>query len=488
MATVSGLDVLLIAATESVSLTAPHMRLKNAYGASGVNVTLTASNGDLFTIDNSDGGGAINFNSGALIVPKGMIYQVSVGASTTLTKRKILSDINNEDDVQESLSRAKQLGSVTDLAGGEIMVTDTLLSPHVLGGALRGKGVAEPIAYGHTLQGIASRLIWAGDRNPASVLSMAYWGNPPKEPGVPLQSPTLLPSTRPRDTLLHVTGGELVLETLCLDGATRDQITGGSPVAKCPVGVLVNRTGPGIGTGEFHARKLALNYFEVGIQFATNLWEHSCDATTWYDVFFHRCDTAVKTRNIQGMGQVFFRPRFWQTSIGFDFEAGGDLTCYGAYSASNFTFLKFRNNDAYGFGGNNSKYHIYGMKLDTSARESLLVDMEAGDSYIDYQADIVFDGLHIGVDAAPTSATMFNISDATALHVRNSKNLRNSMFKWNTSGSKSLIVVENCRLDNNVAAPEDLFDDANSTGTCMCVVRNCYVDGSNSMVNFSGVL
>ena len=481
MASVIGLDVMLEAATESVTLSEAHMRLKNAYGAGGVSVTLTASNGDLFTINNADGGGAVNFNSGALIVPKGMSYQVSVGASTALTKRKILSDINNEDDVQESLCRAKELGSVTDLAGGEIMVSDTLLSPHVFGGGLRGKGVAEPIAYGHSLQGIASRLIWAGSRDPEAVADTDWYGNPNGGANSLVED-----DPRPRDTLLHITGGELVLETLCLDGATRDQITGGSPVAKCPVGVLVNRTGLGIGTGEFHARKLALNYFEVGIQFATNLWEHSCDATTWYDVFFHRCDTAVKTRNIQGMGQVFFRPRFWQTPIGFDFEAGGDLTCYGAYSASNFTFLKFRNDDYRGFGGNNSKYHIYGMKLDANARESLLVDMEAGDAYIDYQADILFDGLHIGLGA--TTATMFNISDATALHVRNSKNLRNSMFKWNTSGSKSLIVVENCRLNSNVASAVDLFDAANSTGTCMCIVRNCYVDGSNAMVNFSSVL
>jgi hypothetical protein len=473
---VNGLEVVEITNGFNNTLPDQDMYLQTLQGSGAIGITVGAAStyalDHRFVVDNTRGTGAVSVNSTTFSVAAGAIKQVTVVPDGAGQKFDVRDPnwlgLSKESDLQTALTNARAIGKPVELAGGEIPVTATLTTPYVLGSGMRGKGVGEPVAYTHPLQGLASRLVWAGARNSNTTSTTAWTGSATS-------------STRPLNTLLHYQGAEMSLEQFCFDGATRAEID--AQVAKCSLGLLINRTGNGIGTGKIHARKIAFDYFDTAIQVATLLNEHNCDESAWYDVSIDRCGTGMLTKNTQGMGHTFYNLRLWRTGIGFDFQAGGDLTCYRAFLADQITLLKFRNTTPTGFGLNASKYHFYGVKTDSQAFGSTLVDMDAGS----YYADIVFDGLHLGWSSSIPASHKFKIADRTTLQVRNSKNIHANYFRWTTTLSKSLIVVENCRLFG-VSSAADLFDAANSTGQCRCIVRNCYFDDTNTVVNHDAVL
>jgi hypothetical protein len=471
---VNGMSVEVIVNSDTIALT-QDLYLQTEYNSGAIAVSVGAASGYSlglrFIVDNSRGVGDVNMNSGAFIIPAGAVYQYTVvsdggGGKKYVQRLPVWLGLSTEDEVQLALNNAKATGKSVELAGGEIAVTETLTAPYVVGSGIRGKGATESVPYTHPLQGLSTRLVWTGDRTDATTSTISQNG-----------SATV--STRPLNTLLHYTGGDMSLEQFALDGAYRSDID--LAVAKCPLGLLINRTGNGIGTGKIHARKLTFNYFKTAIQLGVTLNEFNCDESSWYDVAFNRCDVGMKTVNIPGMSHVFYNLRVGGTTTVFDYHAGGDLTCYRAFIGGTTTLLKF--NATAGFGPNNAKYHFYGLKVDAQAQTSKLVDMPVGN----YYADIVFDGLHVSSNT-PTTEHMFKVADTTTLQVRNSKNVRQGMFRWNTTSAKSLIVVENCRLVANVANPATLFDAANSTGSCRCIVRNCILDDTNAVLNYDAVL
>jgi hypothetical protein len=476
---VNGLEVVEVLNSFSNSLPDQDMYLMTDPGLGNISISVGAAStyalDHRFILDNTRGNGTVNVNSSTFTVDAGTVKQVTVvpdGAGKKFDVRdpKWLG-LSTESDVQNALTNARKAGRTVELAGGEIPVTTTLTTPFSIGGGMRGKGVAEPLAYTHSLQGLASRLVWAGGSRGSGTENTNAWTG------------SVTPTVRPLDTLVHYTGSDMSLEQFCLDGATRSQID--ESIAKCSLGLLINRTANGIGTGKIHARKLTFNYFDTAIQVGTHLSEHSCDESAWYDVMIDRCGTGMLTKNLQGMGHTFYNLRFWRTNIGFDFQAGGDLTCYRTFLSDEITLLKLRN-QASSFGLNNGKYHFYGVKTDAQGEYGKLVDMEAGSNY--YSIDILFDGLHVGTNTLTNYDHMFHIADRTILQVRDSKNLRKGMFRWTTStaakaNNQTFIIVENCRLMSNVTAALDLFDSANSTGSCHVIVRNCIVDGSKNVLN-----
>jgi hypothetical protein len=468
----------VIANGDTIALTQDLM-LQTEYGTGAIGINVGAASGYAlglrFVIDNSLGAGAVTVNSGTFVVPAGAIQQATVvpdgGGKKYELRVPVWLGLSKENEIQFALNNAKATDRTIELAGGDIQITQTLTAPFVVGNGIRGKGATESIAYDHPLQGVASSLVWNGNRDPLLTTATTAWT------GVSTNS------ARPTNTLLHYTGGDMSLEQLSFDGAYRSQINP-PPVAKCPLGILINRTSGGIGSGKIHARKLMFEYFITAIQVGVELYEHSCDESAWYDVCFSRCDTGMKTVNLQGMGHTFYNLRIGGTNVAFDFSAGGDLTCYRTFVGSTTTLLKFNNNTPSGFGNNTGKYHFYGIKVDAQGNESKLVDMALGG----YDADIVFDGLHIGHNLPIPTAHMFNISNSTSLRVDNSRGLRPGVFRWNTTTNQSLIVVENTRVGFGLTSPDQLFDVTNSNGSCRCIVRNCLLDGTNTILNYDAVL
>jgi hypothetical protein len=474
----NGMYVEVIANNDTVTLAQDQM-LQTEHGSGAINISVGSANdydlGLRFVVDNSFGVGDVNMNSGAFIIPAGATYQFVVvpdGANKKFERRKpAWLGLGTEDEIQLMLSNAKAIGKTVELADGDIPVTETLTAPLVTGNRIRGKGAMEAILPNHPLRGLGSSLVWQGDRSGSTVSTDSYGSG--------------TPGSRPVGTLLHYQGRELSLEHLAFHGALSAELAPqppAQPVAKCPLGLLINTTGAGLGTGKLHVRKVVFDYFDTAVQAGTTLNEANCDTSAWYDVHFLRCNTGLKTINLQGMGHTFYNLRVGLTTTAFDFFAGGDLTCYRTFVGSQTTLLKFNNDTPTGFGPNAGQYHFYGLKLDAQAHTSKLVEMEVGN----YYADIIFDGLHVGYGV--TTDYMFNISNWTTLQINHSKNIREGMFRWNTTSARSLIIVENSRLYGNVTDPAMLFDTANSTGSCRCIVRNCVVDGSNTVLDYDAVL
>ena len=474
----NGMYVEVIANGDTIALTQDLM-LQTEHGSGAISINVgTASSyamGLRFVIDNSLGIGDVNMNSSAFIIPAGATYQYTVvpdGAGKKYVQRiPVWLGLGTEDEIQLALNNAKVTGKDIELAGTDIFVTETLTTPFATGNGIRGKGAMDAINPNNNLRGLGSSLVWQGDRS-TETADTTVWDGAVVNEEVP----------RPLGTLLHYRGREMSLEQFAFHGARHAEISP-SPIAKCPVGLLINTSGAGLGTGKLHVRKVVFDYFDTAIQVATLLGEGNCDTSAWYDVTFNRCNTGMKTINAQGLSHTFYNLRVGLTDVVFDYLAGGDLTCFRTFIGNTTTLLKFNNDTPAGFGLNGIKYHFYGMKIDSQVHTSKLVYMEAGT----YYADIVFDGLHVGYGGVTTDY-MFNIANHTTLQVRNAKNIREGMFRWNTTTAKSLIVVETSRLYGNVTDPAMLFDVANSTGACRCIVRNCILDGTNTILNYDAVL
>lgn len=315
---------------------------------------------------------------------------------------------------------------------------------------------------------------------------------------------------RPLNTLFHYKASGFVFENMSFIGATRNDIN--LSVAKCPVGFLMNQTWAGIGTGKVYMRSVIFQWFTVALKIAVDKYEGNCDESSYYDVAFSDCETAVEINNGQGMGHHFWHPRFGLTTNCFFIKAGGDLKTYGGLVGNNpgglvtpTSYFRFDGSQSgFNFGQNNANYYCQGLKIDNQATGMLLVNMDP--AYEAYYSNITFVQLHLpspqdSVGAAQpywgytSTAPAFKIAGVVNLYVSEAVNLQRGMFRW-YSGVNGVcrITIKDCKVwwGNTGAAITsvlDLLDVAGSTGDCYVIIENCYTyDSLAPLADYEGTV
>ncbi len=304
---------------------------------------------------------------------------------------------------------------------------------------------------------------------------------------------------RQLNTLFHYKASGCVFENMSFLGATRNDMV--ALVAKCPVGFHMNQTWAGIGTGKVYMRYVIFQWFTVALKIAADKYEGNCDESSYYDVAFADCDTAVEINNGQGMGHHFWHPRFGQVTNCFYIKAGGDLKTYGGLIGNNVgglvtptSYFKFDGSaNGFNFGQNNANYYSQGLKVDSQATGCLLVNMDS--SYVGYYSNITFDQLHLpspqnssGTEQPYWGYTVtspaFKIAGFANLHVTEAVNLQRGMFRWYNDGTGVCrITIKNCKIwwgsgGTAITSVLDLLDIAGSTGDCHVTIENCYTYSS----------
>lgn len=299
---------------------------------------------------------------------------------------------------------------------------------------------------------------------------------------------------RPVNTLFHYKASGFVFENMAFHGATRNDIN--LSVAKCPVGLLVNQTWGGIGTGKTYMRGVIFQWFTVALKIAVDKYEANCDESSYYDVAFGDCETAVEINNGQGMGHHFWHPRFGQVTNCFFIKAGGDLKTYGGLVGNNVgglstptSYFRFDGSQVgFNFGQNNANYYSQGLKIDSQATGMLLVNQDS--AYEGYYSNITFDQLHFpspqnGSGEQPywgytVLSPAFKIAGVSNLHITEAVNLQRGMFRWYSGANGACrITIKDSKLwwgsgGATITSVLDLLDIAGSTGDCYIKIENCY--------------
>jgi hypothetical protein len=336
-----------------------------------------------------------------------------------------------------------------------LTLTNPLSLPYVAGGVIEGLGHAEPVAPNNQFSGPVSNVIWAGARTSGT-------------------------------TMLTMPGQRTVLRNFNLHGATRAQIDTAA-VTKVPILVQITNPSSSLGTGGFIFQGICFSYADVGVNSGLVAGGSNCDELTFDKCFFDRLGVGVRVNNHQGMDHVYRECHFRSTPILIDVNAGGHFRvedCLIANGAS--TLFNFGSSGS-GTGPNNASYRVDGLKIDTQALNSRIINMSALVN-VPYYADVYCARVHFPVDNAWQNPA-FTISGKTACHVVRCKNLMADMFTWNSTTGQGTPYyhIDGCRLYGiNTAA--DLFDAGSSTGSCRVRVTNCYDADNVAVADYNATL
>jgi len=267
--------------------------------------------------------------------------------------------------------------------------------------------------------------------------------------------------------------------------STADIIAGTG--TRTPRGIYIVRDAA-VGTGKIDMRCVRGSGFDVFIDSGDSLAAANCDESSYYDVYSYKNGTFFRSNNAQGLSQKFYNLRVSHTDIVFDYLAGGKMTVTDCLlTGAPTTLLQLRNDNPTGFGPNGSQWVFNGVDLDSNARNSILLDFEAG---IPYYAHPVFNNVHFsrnGSDVWDNYA--WHIGDQMHVEINSPFNLMAGMIKYTTTEAKSSVTINSgTSLEGEIATVEDLFDPASSGPSPMVIINNLMPNGGQTPLNFSDTL
>lgn len=237
----------------------------------------------------------------------------------------------------------------------------------------------------------------------------------------------------------------------------------------------------GVGTGKLHFNNVTFAGYNTAIHRATAIGDANCDENSYYNVLIARCGSGFKSMNAQGLSDVWYNLRVGNTDVMFDYYAGGKLDVIRATIFQPCSFLKLRNSFPAGYGPNGSRWVFRGTDLDSQARNTRLLDCEAGMSIYGH---VIFDGVHLsrnGTDVWDNEC--WNVGDNVVVTIRDCFGLMPEMIKVNSTVGKTTVILEDSiALKNYITVAEDLIH-PDSTGTFRFIVRNLFeVDSFTQIV------
>lgn len=430
-----------------VPLNRDDMYVQVRTGSTSTSITTTAPSavpiGLRITFDNSNGSGILNVNSGEVQVPPGLVYETKVvgdgsggqvlvvagpetPANTLTTLAALQSAVDND----------KENGRTLDLQGGETTLTSTLVLDSGSGGGFYGQGRTD--------------ILLQSDYNMRGNSVLVYTG-----------------TKASNEAAIQYERSDFVFQDLSIQGKSTQELLDSSGT-NTPRGIFIKRAAD-VGTGKLDIRNVRLSGFDVAIECGASLASANCDESGYYSVFSDRNGTFFRSNNQQGLSHKFYNLRVTNTDIVFDYIAGGKMAVTDCFLGSECTLLQLRNDEATGFGHNGSRWVFRGVDLDSSARNSYLLNCESG---IDYYAHVIYDGVHLSMnDADVWDNPGIHVGDNMVVVVNNACNLPANFVSWATTGNESVIIFNNPKVYTNVSQASDIFKTSGSTGNLRCIVN-----------------
>jgi hypothetical protein len=231
-------------------------------------------------------------------------------------------------------------GKILNLAGGAVYVDDELVQPPLLGGGLRGGGMAYLLGeeqYGaEGLGGQVTRII----------------------------------RTTPGACIVRAQGSHLDLSNLALIGS-RMKTFGAIDAPRTKDGILVEGRDPP-SSGKLCVTNVLVGLCETAIHFAATPQEQHADESTWTRVWGFGCDTFVRSDNQQAVSHHFYSCGVGGRFSGvnehmkvFDYERGGNLYCAGLIiNHPKVTLLRLSQ-----WSPNTNRFDVVGFRYDTPTVE-----------------------------------------------------------------------------------------------------------------------
>ncbi len=296
----------------------------------------------------------------------------------------------------------------------DYLLSDEIRLPKIQGFELLGAGIGNPDTKGD-LRGVRTVLKYVGDK--------------------PIQA------------MLHLAGTHQRIGNFTLDGQ-----------GKARRGLLVDRTGEGLGTGKSIIEPLRLHRFEYGVQNGGHQGDESCDNMRYRKLIGDGCGTIYHNVNAQGMDNVIeYLHNYRDNDIAVEVSGGGHLWVMQSLTTRPSTLLKV-NKDAK-VGWQNGDYRFSHTKIDGGIDGTvILVDCECHK-----QAHILFDG---GINAAKDCR--INLVGATYLHITDFRSHYTSIECKSHPWGTPFVLVEAAMCLNN---PADKI-----TGDYVFRMRDCVND------------
>lgn len=275
--------------------------------------------------------------------------------------------------INEGLRTQPEHGLPVYIPSGRWGIGSTIELPKRQGGALIGAGPGGGAANDQ-LRGLGSILEWYGDD----------------------QSP-----------MLRMTGSRWRIENLALRGKPFKK-----EGKRALQGLLVTKTGRGLGTGKHEFRNLSIAECRVGIQCGLDPAEHNNDLLGFERLEISRCEIGYRVINSQAMSHWINRLEVRNTPVAFQFFGGGMLHVRNI-AAFDTTLLELRQNDPPSLspGGNNAVYRLENLKVDAQhAGKFCLVDADEK-----VYGQVILD---CGMISGPSEFTMARLGRKTQLVLR----------------------------------------------------------------------
>jgi hypothetical protein len=287
--------------------------------------------------------------------------------------------------------------------------------------------------------------------------------------------------------VVRLRGSETVLEHFSIHGAAWEAFKTGAP--KPDIGLLIERTGPGVATGRVKAYNLNIAHAKVGLQVGMNPADSQCAESEWRSLWFEGCPIAVRMIPAMAMGHYFSMVRANNCGVVFQIEGGGKLLVDGLFTASaNTTLIKLAPVRG-GIGHNNAVYEFRHIFLDRQAATTVICDMadwNYGGSVVFNRGKITYKGERLP-DGASTGygGPAFKLGGNASVAIRDYEQLLPGMVEWTNSRFTTRVLVENSCI---LGAGLDLFNAANSTGEIRVLLRDCYTGDGTPIDDVTQVL
>ncbi|MEN1680868.1 MAG: hypothetical protein AAGJ46_14870 [Planctomycetota bacterium] len=231
--------------------------------------------------------------------------------------------------INEGLRTQPEHGLPVYIPSGRWGIASTILLPKVDGGALIGVGMAGTSS--NAFRGLGTILEWYG------------------EPDTPM---------------MELRGVRWRIENLSLRG-----IPFGRQGERAAIGLLVTKTGRGLGTGKSEFRNLMLEELQVGVQCGLEPNENNNDLLGFHRLVIGDCGIGYRSVNSQAMSHMIDRLEVRETPVAFRFEGGGMLHVRNVFTVST-TLLEIARNDPpqASPGRNNAMFTFEDLKVDAQHR------------------------------------------------------------------------------------------------------------------------
>jgi hypothetical protein len=362
-------------------------------------------------------------------------------------------------NIQDLITSAYSRG-IAKLPFGTSNITSTVVTQNKAGLVIEGHGSLWD--FNPNLNGSHSKIIWATNNTTTPMIDCRgihqYWRN----------------------------------FSLC--GDDRNLQYGGKPTA----GILVSDDA-GLGPGKHVFEKFTIERCVAGIQAAEALNDSNCDVSTVNSGYWRNCQKAFYAKGAQTLDWVFHQGQWTQpdTSNGrtavFHYEAAGSLTSheFAVVSTTSCDVLRLSQIHSGGkIGHNASSFAFNGLKVDTLAAGTTLVNVDQTATYCDFMpamvsfTDCKISGLSASYAAENQSMAILGGGIKVFFYRNRFAIDTTGSVKWHTSNSDiadTEIWFVNCKL-YGVSDALSLLNITDSDGSILLHVVGC------GMPDYHGVI